>query len=180
MALDAEDDDDDDEGGDEQGNADGRQANPQTPRTPTSAMTVFGKKELGRKRLQFAPLLRPILQDTQTRLVFRSQAVVQSEVLGYVPKPADLDYPAILKGKIGGSTREKRDEEEEENVDDALFRLPSVEIQETWYPTLRKTLWVLSRLHTYVNVSPLRLRARFVRSQLTFTLFDYLLLERNL
>jgi len=32
-----------------------------------------------------------------------------------------------------------------------LFQLPSLETQETWYPTLRKTVWVLSQLRDFVN-----------------------------
>ncbi|KAG6910078.1 hypothetical protein DXG01_013130, partial [Tephrocybe rancida] len=32
-----------------------------------------------------------------------------------------------------------------------LFRLPSIEKQDTWYPTLRKTVWVLSQLHDFVK-----------------------------
>jgi hypothetical protein len=35
----------------------------------------------------------------------------------------------------------------------AFLALPSEDTQKTWYPTLRTTLWVLSCLHTYVDVS---------------------------
>jgi len=34
----------------------------------------------------------------------------------------------------------------------SLFQLPSLETQETWYPTLRKTVWVLSQLRDFVKV----------------------------
>lgn len=33
-----------------------------------------------------------------------------------------------------------------------LFHLKSLDRQETWYPTLRKTVWVLSQLHDFVKV----------------------------
>ena len=33
-----------------------------------------------------------------------------------------------------------------------LFRVPSLEKQDTWYPTLRKTVWVLEQLHDFVKV----------------------------
>ena len=33
-----------------------------------------------------------------------------------------------------------------------LFHLKSLDRQDTWYPTLRKTVWVLSQLHDFVNV----------------------------
>ena len=33
-----------------------------------------------------------------------------------------------------------------------LFQLKSLDKQDTWYPTLRKTVWVLSQLHEFVKV----------------------------
>ena len=33
-----------------------------------------------------------------------------------------------------------------------LFQLKSLDKQDTWYPTLRKTVWVLSQLHDFVKV----------------------------
>lgn len=33
-----------------------------------------------------------------------------------------------------------------------LFELKSLDRQETWYPTLRKTVWVLAQLHEFVKV----------------------------
>ena len=48
------------------------------------------------------------------------------------------------------STSAILDDEEDDAV---LLSLPPPEAQETWYPTLRVTLWVLSCLYTYVDVS---------------------------
>lgn len=42
----------------------------------------------------------------------------------------------------------------DDDDDPILLSLPPPESQETWYPTLRVTLWVLSCLYTYVDVSP--------------------------
>jgi conserved oligomeric Golgi complex subunit 3 len=33
-----------------------------------------------------------------------------------------------------------------------LFQLPSLDKKDTWYPTLQKTVWVLSQLHDFVKV----------------------------
>jgi len=33
-----------------------------------------------------------------------------------------------------------------------IFQVKSLDKQETWYPTLQKTLWVLSQLHDFVKV----------------------------
>jgi hypothetical protein len=51
------------------------------------------------ERLQVGQLLKMVLQDTQTQLVFRSQALIRSDVESYVPQEDDLDYPGkILRG----------------------------------------------------------------------------------
>jgi hypothetical protein len=128
--------------------------------------------------LRFSELLSTVLQDTQTRLVFRAQYVIEAEVLQYAPKLEDLDYPGKLqrKRKAAAAAKGKGREEtpilslsqwqrehggynamgvvEEDGV--VEFKLPPEDIMEDWYPTLRKTLWILSKLHSYVNVSFLR------------------------
>jgi conserved oligomeric Golgi complex subunit 3 len=35
-----------------------------------------------------------------------------------------------------------------------LFEGPALNQRETWFPTLSKTVWVLSQLHDYVQASP--------------------------
>lgn len=41
----------------------------------------------------------------------------------------------------------------EDDDEPAFLSLPPPDVQETWYPTLRVALWVLSCLYTYVDVS---------------------------
>ena len=150
--------------------------------------------------LRFAVLLQTILQDAQTRLVFRAQAVIQSDVLHYQPTPDDLDYPEKLLRLEAGEKTLWHDDDEQEDVDEgpggarggppsrkekhraaaaaslfdaqvkaamqsagpmaaaaasklsARFKAPSEQTQKTWFPTLKRTVWVLSRLDAYVNV----------------------------
>ncbi|GAA5941713.1 hypothetical protein JCM1841_005161 [Sporobolomyces salmonicolor] len=116
-------------------------------------------------RLRFSVLLQTILQDTQTRLVFRAQAVVQSEVLHYAPTPADLEYPEILEREGGGRAgvlwestpvlAQAEDGEtggkEGDRDQERKFRVPSDEVMRNWFPTLRRTVWVLARLNNYVD-----------------------------
>ena len=52
--------------------------------------------ELG--RLHIRQLLQMVLQDAQTRLFFKAQAVIQSEIRYYVPTVQDLAYPDKLVG----------------------------------------------------------------------------------
>ncbi|GAA5995774.1 Golgi transport complex subunit COG3 [Rhodotorula paludigena] len=114
--------------------------------------------------MRFAVLLQTILQDAQTRLVFRAQAVVQSDVLHYVPSAADLEYPEKLVHEDGKTPPVLWDEDELEVIGGSggagedgaregkgRFRVPREGSQKTWFPTLRKTVWVLARLNTYVN-----------------------------
>jgi conserved oligomeric Golgi complex subunit 3 len=47
----------------------------------------------GLRQLQISRLLHMVLQDAQTRLFFKAQAVIQAEIRYYVPKSEDLAYP---------------------------------------------------------------------------------------
>jgi hypothetical protein len=47
-------------------------------------------------RLHTEVLLKMVLQDAQTRLVFRAQALIQADVQYYAPRDGDLDYPEKL------------------------------------------------------------------------------------
>jgi conserved oligomeric Golgi complex subunit 3 len=58
------------------------------------------RKGLG--RLHIKPILQLVLQDAQTRLLFKTQAVIQSDIRLYTPKNNDLDYPDKLTGKQRG------------------------------------------------------------------------------
>lgn len=57
-----------------------------------------------------------------------------------------------------GAVATKVDTKEQENIRH-LFPLPAVENSATWYPTLRRTLWVLSQLHDFASV---RVHIRFI------------------
>ncbi|KAL0570742.1 Golgi transport complex subunit 3 [Marasmius crinis-equi] len=95
-----------------------------------------------RSKLHISQLLQMILQDAQTRLFFKAQAVVQSDIRHYVSAKEDLMYP----GKLLASTRLGT------NLDSEKASVPEAdEDRETWYPTLRKTVWVLEQLHEFVN-----------------------------
>ncbi|SCV70276.1 BQ2448_1670 [Microbotryum intermedium] len=165
MGLDSEmgDDEDDDEDGDRRiGDANeedggdrslvirlgGKTAPGSTLGSNTTTITPLG-------RLKFSKLLQTIQQDAQTRLVFRAQAVIQSEVLHYSPSLDDLDYPNKLldpQGKNKDLALWTEDEKLRENeVGMGAFRVPREEVQVDWYPTLKRTVWVLSKLNTYVN-----------------------------
>jgi len=105
------------------------------------------------ERLHIAQLLQMVLQDAQTRLFFRAQAVVQSEIQYYAPKADDLDYPA----KLAAAAERRRsglgedDEEEGEDEYESTQFLPPLKNEVLWYPPLQKTHWILSQLHDFVQ-----------------------------
>lgn len=124
-----------------------------------SALTAPRKRRRPLSRLETEVLLKMVLQDAQTRLVFRAQALVQADVMYYVPRPEDLDYPDKLQAGASGKPLVQRSLtvslDSEDDDEPAFLSLPPPEAQETWYPTLRVTLWVLSCLYTYIDVSNL-------------------------
>lgn len=128
-----------------------------------------------KRGLDFAPLIQPALEDAQTRLVFLALAVLRDDIENYKPKPEDLDYPATAKRASTTTTNGKRvplsgrkgsvepqtqlpkppmivDEDEGAGIFESQFA--NVEKQSTTsYPTLRKAVWLLSRIYRLVNVS---------------------------
>ncbi|KAK2460187.1 hypothetical protein APHAL10511_007778 [Amanita phalloides] len=102
----------------------------------------------GLDRLHISELLQMVLQDAQTRLFFKAQSMIQSDIRHFVPKPQDLDYPEILR--VARQPTLTMGLREKESVSQ-MFQLPSVDKQDTWYPTLQKTVWILSQLHDFVK-----------------------------
>ena len=125
-------------------------------------------------QLDFSILIQPALEDAQTRLVFRTQAILHDEIERYRPKPEELDYPArnrrvTLSGtKSHVSTTSMR----KGSIAEPLTPMPKTPMVveegdspsgrwgfdteaafEGWYPTLRKAIWLLSRIYRLVNVS---------------------------
>ncbi|KAF8965587.1 Sec34-like family-domain-containing protein [Flammula alnicola] len=115
---------------------------------PLSSPTHKRNNRLG-KRLHISHLLKMVLQDAQTRLFFKAQAVIQSEIRHYTPKAEELAWPDVLvaanKPRSGTEIREK------ESTSQIFIGVPALQRQETWYPTLRTTVWVLAQLHDFVK-----------------------------
>lgn len=51
------------------------------------------------KRLHTRHLLQMVLQDAQTRLFFKAQSVIQSEIRYFTPKKEDLAWPDLILGE---------------------------------------------------------------------------------
>ncbi|OJJ51608.1 hypothetical protein ASPZODRAFT_127716 [Penicilliopsis zonata CBS 506.65] len=117
--------------------------------------------------LDFSILIQPALEDVQTRLVFRAQAFLRDEIERYKPRPGDLDYPALSRqislsvtnGKTSGRKASAvdnlrntpRDADDDSADQDTKWDFNPKDTPNGWYPTLRKAIWLLSRIYRLVN-----------------------------
>ncbi|KAI4183792.1 MAG: hypothetical protein L6R41_005190 [Letrouitia leprolyta] len=122
--------------------------------------------------LDFSVLIQPALEDAQTRLVFRTQAILRDEIERYKPKPDVLDYPAnnhkvSLSGTKGQRPATSGQKEsiaepttpmpktpvvvEESDSPNGEWNFDTQAALQGWYPTLRKAIWLLSRIYRLVN-----------------------------
>ncbi|TIA43827.1 Sec34-domain-containing protein [Aureobasidium pullulans] len=123
----------------------------------------------GKRSLDFAALVKPALEDAQSRLVFLALAVLRDEIENYRPKPEDLDYPSQGRGpsttnadgkrvalsgrKNSTNTTQVKSPGEEDDAAD-MFEPSWITSEKqgiVWYPTLRKAVWLLSRIYRLVN-----------------------------
>ena len=126
-------------------------------------------------QLDFSLLIREALEEAQTRLVFRAQAILRDEIERYKPKKEELDYPArnrqvLLSGtRSNGPTATSGRKSSATEPTTPMPKTPKVveggdSPNGHWgfdteaafqgrYPTLRKAIWLLSRIYRLVNVS---------------------------
>jgi hypothetical protein len=125
-------------------------------------------------KLDFSILVQPALEDAQSRLVFLSLAILRDDIERYKPKPEDLDYPAKNKKLVGAGGKSnqpalsgKRQPKSEVPPTPLMPKTPSVVEEDDadsrwnfnteaafkdWYPTLRKAIWLLSKIYRLVHV----------------------------
>jgi hypothetical protein len=65
-----------------------------------------------------------------------------------------LFRPVLLKMGVAAQEALTRSENREKESISRLFEGPGLNQRETWFPTLSKTVWVLSQLHDYVQARP--------------------------
>lgn len=121
-------------------------------------------------QLDFATLIQPALEDAQTRLVFRTLTILRDEIENYKPPSEELDYPRRVstrpttpaKTRVPLSGRRKTDPDllksptivDEDSGDEvgAIFWSRNRALQNC-YPTLPKSIRLLSRIYRLVNSS---------------------------
>ncbi|KAL9633432.1 MAG: hypothetical protein Q9204_003401 [Flavoplaca sp. TL-2023a] len=130
------------------------------------------EEPLAANDFDFSVLIQPALEDAQTRLVFRTQAILRDEIERYKPKPDVLDYPACNRKVSLLGTKNQRSATSGRKASNAEPTTPmpktpmiveggdSLDGQwgfdtqaafQGWYPTLKKAIWLLSRIYRLVN-----------------------------
>ena len=122
-------------------------------------------------QLNFSFLIRPALEDAQTRLVFRAQAILREDIENFKPRPVDLALPLrngtlpTKNAKANGpamsgrktSTSEALPKDpvivEEGDPYDDRYGIDFQVSYQGWYPTLRRAIWLLSRIYRLLNVT---------------------------
>jgi hypothetical protein len=129
--------------------------------------SAYSHYHSGLRKLHISHLLQMILQDAQTRLFFKAQSIMQSEIKSFVPKSEDLAFPEklvcekqspdFLMSKLNtrflAASHILRDLPPDEKG--SLNKLPTplcFKNRETWFPTVHKAVWILSQLHEFVKV----------------------------
>ncbi len=100
------------------------------------------------RRAALSPALRPLLMrlqgDVQERLVFMTQAYIRDEIAGFAPAAAHLEYPERLQAAAAAAAAAPVKASAGEHTLRSLGG--------SWYPTLERTLLVLSKL--YLSIEP--------------------------
>ena len=126
-------------------------------------------------QLDFSALIQPALEDAQTRLVFRALAILREEIEMFKPKPEDLDYPRLTSAPPVSATkaplsgrRGSRDpltavpktpiaDLDEDSGEDGTFSWTMGASRRSalkhCYPTLSRSIRLLSRIYRLVNSS---------------------------
>ena len=140
-----------------------------------------GKPAASARKLDFASLVQPALEDAQTRLVFLALQVLRDGIENYRPKPEDLEWPKHARSHANGTRKGpalsgRRDTvpstpatpapktpqivDADEDDAESMFSRRFTEAEDRniaggegkeWYPTLRKAIWLLRRIYRLVN-----------------------------
>lgn len=115
--------------------------------------------------------VKQILYDTQTRLVFRVQTYIETELVRYVPRPEDvnvlnnrrrrssksnsLSQPQTSKETVNAKDIDEKEDKEELSTSyrrhESLSSIDTSQLLEGWYPPLRKSINLLSQIYQLVK-----------------------------
>jgi hypothetical protein len=122
--------------------------------------------------VKFGQLIQNIMEDAQGRLVFRAQMFIHNDIQKYQPKPQDYDNTTRAKKEDEDPDKKKSSVVLEDATSAATLAIVEEDTSDThsirsarsnlladgnddtcgWFPTLQKTLWILSKLYRCVQV----------------------------
>jgi len=84
----------------------------------------------------------------------RRLRILRTQISSLVSQPFTFLFrPVLQKMGVAAQGAPTRYENREKESVSRLFEGPGLNQRETWFPTLSKTVWVLSQLHDYVQAS---------------------------
>ncbi|EWC45582.1 hypothetical protein DRE_05440 [Drechslerella stenobrocha 248] len=107
-----------------------------------------------RSQLDFGRLVQSPLHDAQARIIFRAQNVIRDDIENFAPKPEDLDYPErnrVIQAPLKSSHSGKALDPVSPLEGEAPSQFDTDAVFQGWYPSLRKSIWLLSRIYRLVN-----------------------------
>lgn len=138
-----------------------------------------------KNEVKFGHLIQNVLEDAQGRLVFRAQMFIHNDIQNYQPKPQDFENVRYQKDQQHEDTDNKQktsvvldanmtttaatlaisseeDHSDTHSIRSARSNLLADGSDEStgWFPTLQKTLWILSKLYRCVQVQCTSRRVR--------------------
>ncbi|EPB84249.1 hypothetical protein HMPREF1544_08969 [Mucor circinelloides 1006PhL] len=105
--------------------------------------------------VKFGHLIQNVLEDAQGRLVFRAQMFIHNDIQNYQPKPQDFENIRQQRDQQheDPDNKQKTSNSDTHSIRSARSNLLAEGNDEStgWFPTLQKTLWVLSKLYRCVQ-----------------------------
>lgn len=103
--------------------------------------------------INFHFLFTPVLQDVQSRLLFRVQAYVEQEIVRHVPKEQDLYGISHRRGthKRTSSTATDSSKQLSNRGDLAAREYDPENLYKEWYPPMRKAIALLSQIYQLIS-----------------------------
>eukprot|EP00743_Colponemidia_sp_Colp-15_P007094 GILK01007653.1.p1 GENE.GILK01007653.1~~GILK01007653.1.p1 ORF type:complete len:792 (+),score=101.49 GILK01007653.1:44-2377(+) len=105
-------------------------------------------------------LFHRLLQDVQERLIYRTQIYIRDNIDGFLPEPEHLNYPSRLQPLAQIVPLPSTVATDSNNSTSTEISLPSTSraenlrnLYDTWYPTLERTLLVLSKIYRRLETS---------------------------
>lgn len=105
--------------------------------------------------IHFFDLFKPVLQDVQSRLLFRVQAYVDQEIVRHVPKEQDIYGLSYRRGTHRKTPSISTDPSKPQSSEaDSITREYDPEnLFKEWYPPMRKAIAMLSQIYQLVSSS---------------------------